>query len=265
MDYQAADDEYFELVEQHGDEFFAVIRRTAFPKTYGALLGLVVKTNSLKTAMFDMVDSNNPYAFKALFRCFCDHYIKFIYLFIRFLNEKTDDVGDEYFNLCGASEMLEYLESIRMSQALIGNEITLKAEKAIHELYPRAAGMSRRQLSEASAKFKYRAILRFLNEAAPGIISQERPFLATIVPSYALLSSFVHGGPWSDRDMRSYAGEEALADCERQAGFVFAMTASVLMFSAMVVSREHKEFLPLASKVNAIMRKYLSNGSSGGT
>lgn len=262
MDYRDADDEYFELVEQHGDELFAVVKRTEFPKTYGALLGFVVKTNSLKTAMFDMVDSNNPYAFKALFRCFCDHYIKFIYLFIRFLDENTDAVGDDYFNLCGAAEMLEYLDSIRVSQALIGNELTLETEKAIHKLYPRAAGMSKRQLSEASAKFKYRAILRFLNEAVPGIISQERPFLATIIPSYALLSSFVHGGPWSDRDMYIYVGEEALEDCERQAGFAFAMTASVLMFAVMAVGREHREFLPLAAQVNDILRRFLSQASS---
>jgi hypothetical protein len=115
MDYREADDIYFDLVEEHGDEFFAVAGRTQFSNTYGALLGFVIKTNSLKTAMFDMVESNNPYAFKALFRCFCDHYIKFQYLFIRFLQENTDAVGDEYFNLCGASEMVEYLESIRVA------------------------------------------------------------------------------------------------------------------------------------------------------
>ena len=122
--------------------------------------------------------------------------------------------------------------------------------------------MSKRQLSEASAKFKYRAILRFLNEAVPGIISQERPFLATIIPSYALLSSFVHGGPWSDRDMYIYVGEEALEDYERQAGFAFAMTASVLMFAVMAVGREHREFLPLAAQVNDILRRFLSQASS---
>jgi hypothetical protein len=263
VDYRDADEEYFELFEKHGDALFAVVGRTKFPKTYAALFGFVIKTNSLKTAMFDMVDSNNPYAFKALFRCLCDHYIKFLYLFMRFLEENTDAVGDEFFNLCGASEMMEYLDSIRLSQALIGNEIVLEAEKAIHEMYPRAAGMSKRQLSEASAKFKYRAILRFLNDIAPGIISKERPFLATIVPSYALLSSFVHGGPWSDRDIYTYAGEEALDDCDRQAGFVFAMTASVFMFSVMAVSREHSEFLPLSGKVRTIMRKYLSSDSPG--
>lgn len=263
MDYRDADDIYFKLVEKHGDEFFAVVGRTQFPKTYGALLGFVVKTNSLKTAMFDMVDSNNPYAFKALFRCFCDHYIKFQYLFIRFLNENTDEVGDEYFNLCGASEMVEYLDSIQVAETLIGNQVRLETERAIHKLYPRAAGMSKRQLAEASAKFKYRSILRFLAEAAPGIISQERPFLATIVPSYALLSSFVHGGPWTDRDMRSYAGEEALEECEERAGLVFAMTASVFLFSVMAVSREHKQFLPLASQINQVMRDYLSPSPPG--
>ncbi len=73
-------------------------KETAFPQTYRAMFGFFVKTSALKTAMFDVVDSGNPYAFKALFRCYCEHYLKFTYIFVRFLRENSDDVGREYFS-----------------------------------------------------------------------------------------------------------------------------------------------------------------------
>src|SRR4051794_18721712 len=59
---------------------FATVRSTKFPQTYRALFGFCVRTNALRTAMFDMSDSENPYAFNALFRCFCEHYLKFTYV-----------------------------------------------------------------------------------------------------------------------------------------------------------------------------------------
>jgi hypothetical protein len=73
------------------------------------MFGFCAKTTALKTAMFDMIDSNNPYAFKALFRCYCEHYLKFTYIFVRFASEKSDDVGREYFSYSGAIESRDYL------------------------------------------------------------------------------------------------------------------------------------------------------------
>lgn len=80
MDYRAADDVYFSLLQQQGTPMFETIRTTAFPQTYRAMFAFCARTNFLKTAMFDMIDSENPYAFNALYRCFCEHYLKFTHL-----------------------------------------------------------------------------------------------------------------------------------------------------------------------------------------
>ena len=73
MHYREADDVYFAIVEEGGTEMWNTIKTTAFPQTYRAMFGFCAKTDALKAALFDLVDGNNAYAFKALFRCYCDH------------------------------------------------------------------------------------------------------------------------------------------------------------------------------------------------
>jgi hypothetical protein len=127
---------------------------------------------------------------------------------------------------------------------------------ALAQLYPRTEQMSARQIESESGKFKYRAILRFLTEAAPGIIGMQTPFLAQIVPAYALLSSFVHGGPYTDMEMFGFDKPEALERCVEDAGLVFAMTASVFAFTAMAMSREFADCGPIAAEIFAHIKQY---------
>src|SRR5262245_59666282 len=96
MDYRDADDRVFEITQADGIPMFSGVAGTAFPHSCQAMFGFYAKTNLLKTALFDMVDAENPYAFKVLFRCLCEHHLKFMYVWTRFLREKTDDVGTEY-------------------------------------------------------------------------------------------------------------------------------------------------------------------------
>lgn len=257
MNYRDADDEYFAIVGKHGPALFSTVGKTTFPQTYRAMFGFCAKTNSLKTAMFDAIESNNPYAFKILFRCFCEHYLKFTYIFTRFLTEKTDTVGSEYYSFCGAVEARDYASAIAMAEDLVGNSVVANVEKAMAQLYPEAAKLSLRELENASNRFKYRAILRFLNRESLGFIAKERPFLAQIVPAYALLSSFVHGGPYTDMEMAGYSDPRAIQECENDMEIVFMMTASVFMLTVMAVSREHPAHAPIAAEVNSIIKRFV--------
>jgi len=90
MDYREADDQVFAIVEEHSADVFGAGFKTKFPQTLRAMSMFCAKANSLKTAMFDMVDSNNPYAFRVLYRSFCEHYLRFMYLWVRMSKEKTD-------------------------------------------------------------------------------------------------------------------------------------------------------------------------------
>lgn len=258
MNCRDADDEYFSIVDKHGSLLFSSIGKTKFPQTYRAMFGFCAKTNSLKTAMFDAIDSNNPYAFKVLFRCFCEHYLKFTYIFIRFLIEESDSVGSDYYSFCGAVEARDYVSAIAAAEGLLGNSVVVSVDKAIAQLYPEAAKLTARELENASNKFKYRAILRYLNSEAKGLIAKDRPFLSQIVPAYALLSSFVHGGPYTDMEMADYSKPRALQECENDMEVVFMMTASVFMFAAMAVSREQPDIAPIASEVNGILARFLA-------
>lgn len=258
MAYIEADDEYFELVKKHNSALISMAGKSEFPQTCRAMLVFTIKMNSLKTAMFDMVDSNNPYAFKLLFRCFCEHYLRFTYIFIRFLSEKTDDAGEDYYSFCGAVEAMDYVAAIKSAEALLGNELVGDIRNALTQLYPQTESMSMRQIETESAKFKYKAILRFLNETAPSLIDKERPFLAQIIPAYALLSSFVHGGPYTEMEMLTYSRPEALENCEEDAGLVFVMTASAFAFSAMAMSREFPSCSGIATEVLDCIKRFLA-------
>jgi hypothetical protein len=261
MYYVEADDLVFAVVRDAAP-MFATVGKTAFPQTYRAMFGFCAKTNALKTAMFDMVESDNPYAFKALFRCFCEHYLKFTYIFVRFLRERSDDVGREYFSYCGAIESRDYLKAVVLAEGLVGNQIVGDLRNALATVYPDVGTLSPAELEVASSKFRYRSILRFLSSGDTPLLGKDTPFLAGIVPSYAELSSFVHGGPWSDLDMHSYSKPEALQKCREHAELAFLMSASVFMFSAMAVSREFPAHGALASRTKAVLDSFQGRGAS---
>jgi hypothetical protein len=153
MNYREADDLYFSVLETDGTPMFQTISTTAFPQTYRAFFSFCVPTNALKTAMFDMIDSDNPYAFHALMRCFCEHYLKFTYLFVRYVPEGTDTPGKDYFSFCGAMEAREYADAIVVAERLVGEEVVADIEGFLAGRYPDAAGMSVRQLKAASGRF----------------------------------------------------------------------------------------------------------------
>lgn len=263
MHYREADKKYFEIVQRELRNLFLSTNSTVFPETCRAFMGFCAKTNSLKSGLFDAVESDNPYVFNALFRCLCEHYLKFLYIWVRFASEKTDEVALDYFSCCGAVEARDYLGSIQLAEKLLGNEVSGNVYQAIAKLYPRAASLSNRELEAASGQFKYRAILRYLHKAVPEMIASQRPFLAHIVPAYALLSSFVHGGPYSDMELYSYADPKVIAECEERAGVAFMMAASVFMMSAAAISREFPQNIAIAGRVQEVLDEF--TGKSGGT
>lgn len=89
MNYREADDQIFAIVQKHAPDIFGASIKTAYPQTLRALAMFCAKGNSLKTGMFDAVDSNNPYAFRVLYRSFCEHYLRFTYLWVRMSQPET--------------------------------------------------------------------------------------------------------------------------------------------------------------------------------
>lgn len=60
--------------------------------------------------------------------------------------------------------------------------------------------------------------------------------------------------------MYQFGNPEALETYRADAGLVFSMTAGVLMFTAMAVSREFPAHCVVAAKVKAVMDRFTSDG-----
>lgn len=256
MNFREADDQVFAIVEQHSADVFSAGFKTKFPQTLRAMSMFCAKANSLKTAMFDAIDSNNPYAFRVLYRSFCEHYLRFIYLWVRMSKEKTDEVGKEYYSYCGAVEAFDYGNSLKVAEGLVGNDVVVNLSSAVEKLYPEAAHLSKKELEDYSGKFKYRAILRYLASEDIGFVSGKTPFLSAIVPAYALYSSFVHGGPYTDMEMFEYTKPETLETCEGDLEVIVMMNATLFMMTSMAVTFAKGEKIDhIGGKVNQILRR----------
>lgn len=257
MDYKELDDKVFAVVEEHGTEVFTSGLKSEYSYTLRAMAMFCGKANSLKTGMFDAIENNNPYAFRVLYRVFAEHYLKFIYLWVRMSLEKTDAVGKEYYSYCGAVEALDYMSALKMAESLLGNEVTANFMEAIGEMYPDAAKLSRKELEEQSGKFKYRTILRFLAGEKVGFVSRKQPFLSAIVPAYALYSSFVHGGPYTDLEMFEYENPKTLESCESDMEVVVMMNSTMFMLTSMAVTFAKGEKVDhIGDKVNSLLRRF---------
>ena len=253
LHYRDADDQLFMAFQAQAPTLLATIKTTGFPFTYRALIGFVFKINALKTGIFDAVDNDNPYVLRILFRCLCEHYLKFTHIFMRFLKERTDQPGSDFFNYCGAAEIKDYAKALSHAEALLGRERVIQYQQTLLEFYPDTGELSAREIERRSAEFSYKEILRTWGKAAPGLISEQSPFLATIIPAYAELSSFVHGGPLTDSMMPLFRSKEEKKNAASKAGLTFQMVASVYFFCTLVICQEFKQFAPLASTIKAIL------------
>ncbi len=253
MDYRSADEAVFSVVQNSLEAMTASVKSTKYPKTYSAMLSMIVRIASLKLSLFDLAEAGNPYAFQVVYRSFCEHYLRFMYIWFRFCQEKTDAVGEDFYDYCGAAEVANLTRSLKAAESIVGAEVTSKYEEVVGILFPKAKGMSRKEIPAKSDQFHYRTIVRYIAGKAPAIVSVESRFLVDVIRKYAELCVFVHGGPSTDQWAMTVVDGEAFEDCKKAADVVCMMSASVYMFTAAAMSREFPKLSQVAGLVNSIL------------
>jgi hypothetical protein len=256
MDYREADNRVFDIIEESRDSLDAAVRETRYKKSYVAMLAFVAKAASLKLALFDLLGSENAYAFNVVFRSLCEHYVKFMYIWVRFLSESSDAVGEEYYTYCGASELIDYANAFRKAEDILGRKVVVDYEEFLHKVMPITRGMDLSDVRRKSDQFRYGEIIRYVAAHVPEIASTECQFLVTIIPRYAELSSFVHGGPATDQMMLALASEDGLDQCRQDASLAFFMYASTAMFAVAAMSREFPSLCATTGRINSVIEEY---------
>jgi len=188
------DDSIHEDFERIGSLFMPVLANSEFPVTMQSLIGLMASINSIKLGIYDLAEKcdTHLYPVKILHRTLLEQFLRFEYLFQRFMDEGNEGVGIEYRKYSKISELHAYVNASQVAITMAGKSTDDVVFKKLKKKYPEL-DISKRALNEISSKWKHRSIIRYLTSRNKNS-KDKYGFLFSIIPEYAELSSFVHGG-----------------------------------------------------------------------
>ncbi len=190
------DDEIHDYYEGLGDKFIPLLRNSDFPQTSRTLVGLMGSVNSIKLAVFDLAEASEThlYEIKILRRTLIEHYLRFYYVLFRCIKEDSDEVGEEFRKYSYISETIAFLKASDISKQILGKSTDQQVYEKIKKEHPEF-NVSKKQVSKITSRWGHRNVIRFLKEQC-NLIEDGSPLLS-MIPEYAQLSSFVHGGTFA--------------------------------------------------------------------
>jgi len=247
------DDALFEILQEISiTNALQCFQKNDLPKTGQAMTTFVIKTNFLKTAIFDLCESDNLYATNIVFRSLIEHVLKAQYIFMKWAEDKNDDVGENYLKWYDASETYDYLKSWEAVSKLVNNgKSKAVPEKILYETKPEFSEKSIKEIKEIASQFKYRSIIKYMNEKIPNHSkSPEESFLLKIIPSYAELSGYVHGGPSADKELMTCTCEkEREVNLIEIADMTVHLVGSINSYLLIMLMNFDRSFEPLFKKL----------------
>ncbi len=249
------DEEIISLTQSHIMRTGDLISNCRYPKTFLSVFTLCARMADIKSGIFQLVETENLYSIKILFRSMIEHFLKHQYLFLRWCKEKSDDPGNEYLLYCNLIEEENIADSYKKQAQFMGHEVDLPSLALVRELHPELAGISDNEVRQKANQFSYRRILRYFSENVfKNNIYTGRPYLLNYLPLYSDLSSFVHGGPIANKSII-----ENLDPKKEEAEILYfvevslSLSSGALLFTLLMFYQEDKSFWDPYNKLNLIM------------
>ncbi len=203
-DITELDQKIFEIQEGSGVyELAQKLFDSKYRKTYKALFFILAAITTLKLGIFELCRQRNLYSTRAQFRILLEHFLKLNYIFFRLIKEQNDSIGQDYEIYADAEDPISLARSISQIQQLIPDDSTRKDSnffELLCKLRPKYRDMNPRDVETKVSQFKNLNILKYilnnvLNNTNDIKYKSIRNTLLSIIPDYASLSSYVHGGP----------------------------------------------------------------------
>ncbi|OGY39976.1 MAG: hypothetical protein A2570_00135 [Candidatus Brennerbacteria bacterium RIFOXYD1_FULL_41_16] len=184
------------LSQEIGRTLPAIVKslgKTKFKHTGKALLSFIPKTGYLNSAILELSASKNLYSAAILSRSIVEHNFRQQYIYVRALNDDSDDVGKRYYQTLKASEDLELFTKINNYNEVIDPGKTKWNTKGEHN----------KAIQEVGKEFGIKQIFFYLiknnnNEKSETIEHFKKEYLLERLIEYTNLSSGVHGGPFGE-------------------------------------------------------------------
>lgn len=204
------------------------------PRTWLAQISFIARTNAIKESIFAIYEEDDPYSISILFRSLLEHTLKALYLFMRWAIQKSDEAATDYYNFCDLSEDLSYLRSLEQWANITDSKTPGKAGiDILHETKPASNPHSAKEIKLKANQFTPREILRYLSTRSKD--SQFDPFIMHILCTYSELSSFVHGGPFSEREIARQTGENRATPYMRDIAEKALLLANTVKLNAFII------------------------------
>lgn len=193
-------DEFFNLNNKLASEVQsslpAIIKslgKTKFKYTSRALLSFIPKSGYLSSAILELSGSRNVYVAAILSRSMIEHNFRHLYIYVRALNDDSDDIGKRYYETLKASEDLDSFTKINnYNKAVYPEKIEWNTK-----------GEHNKAIREVGQGFRIEQIFYYLiannNSGKDKIVERfKKEYLLQRLADYTNLSSGVHGGPFGE-------------------------------------------------------------------
>ena len=169
------------------------LQKTEFKYTGKSLVSFKPKSGYLLNSILSSCKSVDPYSASILFRSLIEHSFRHLYIFVKALNDKNDDVGSTYYNSLKANEDLESVEKIINYKKIVYPEDTQWNTKGDHN----------NAIREIAKNFRIEKIFHYLinnnnNEGNEVVKRYKKEYLLERLIEYTNMSSSVHGGPFGE-------------------------------------------------------------------
>lgn len=183
----------FEKIQESLPFIIESLQKTEFQYTGKALTYFIPKSGYLINSILFSCKSGDPYSASILFRSLIEHSFRHLYIFVKALNDKNDDVGKTYYNSLKATEDLESVEKIINYKKIVYPEDTQWNTKGDHN----------NAIRETAKSFRIEKIFHYLisnnnSEKSEVIKRYKKEYLLERLIEYTNMSSSVHGGPFGE-------------------------------------------------------------------
>ncbi|MDP2722224.1 MAG: DUF5677 domain-containing protein [Bacteroidales bacterium] len=255
------DDDVFEELKIYFPKISASDFIKKFPTT-SILMNMFDTSGTLiKNSIYDNCESDNYYGVKILYRSLIEHYFRFQFIFVNWGLSKSDKFAIDYLEYNTAREVLDLIKAKVTEQQLYQSNFKIDDWDMFLKDHPDFINKSRKEVDIESQKVKFNNIIRFLNEEFNKGNKEMSGFLGELIIDYSNLSSYVHGGMTSYREMISHDNfVKREKEYNRIAGLSFQLSNSIKLFSLiMYVQTDRETFSQHYHNLDKILKQINEN------
>lgn len=243
------DEKMFEIIEESFPSLLSTVFESDYRQTGLSLTSFHSKTHFIKNAIFDLCENDDLYSARILFRSLIEHFLRHQYIFIRFAFEKNDKVGEDFYKYCDLGENRDFLKNINSANKLVDdNYLKINVWDEIKKVQKDFNGIDSKYLEEKSNQFQYKNIIKYILDNIKD--DSIKPMLQKIILNYSELSSFVHGGPFGEREMiRNSNSEIRSQSLQSLAELTFSMVKGIVTYTYLFAYQIDKKYGPYYNRL----------------